>query len=325
MNDLADNLLYTIDSSKKKLKENISTFLTDSHNLMYKLFEHLTELSEILSSDKSKIVGISTYYLNNTDSSYYEIIQKAKTILDNYYKNEKNLIYPLVDTVLKRFYKNAISGMEKYQSMIDTISERISEGNLTIALAKTEDLQKAIKYIYNTKIKANEIISTVKNKFEECINPNSNGYFETQKEIEQNNKTYGKIGDNAVKISYALDKNELIDKTFDDSMISFRNKFIELLKSMENSIKDKFPLEENILSTSLFNSTFLIGLDDYFQAEKINILNLVKNENNGYLKSISDILSTFKIDRKQLNLSVCLWYNTSNDKSRKEVIAVGRR
>ena len=242
MNDLADNLLYTIDSSKKKLKENISTFLTDSHNLMYKLFEHLTELSEILSSDKSKIVGISTYYLNNTDSSYYEIIQKAKTILDNYYKNEKNLIYPLVDTVLKRFYKNAISGMEKYQSMIDTISERISEGNLTIALAKTEDLQKAIKYIYNTKIKANEIISTVKNKFEECINPNSNGYFETQKEIEQNNKTYGKIGDNAVKISYALDKNELIDKTFDDSMTSFRNKFIELLKSMENSIKDKFPL-----------------------------------------------------------------------------------
>ena len=294
MNNLADNILYIIDDTKKKLKENISSFLTNSHNLMFKLFEQLTDLSNALSTDKSKIVGISTYYLNNTDSSYNDIIQKAKNILDNYYKTEKDLIYPMVDTNLKRFYKNTKDSVEKYQSMLDTISDRLSNGNLTISLANAEDYQKAINNIYNTKIKANEIIETVKNKFEECIKPNSNGYFESQKDIDEYNKSYGKIGENAIKISYALDNNELIDKTFDSVMTAFRDKFIELLRNMETSMKEKFPLEENILSTSLFNKTFMIEIDEYFKNEIIKILNLIKKENDEYLKSINEIMSSFK-------------------------------
>ena len=294
MNNFANNILYIIDDAKKKLKENISSFLTNSHNLMFKLFEQLTDLSNALSTDKSKIVGISTYYLNNTDSSYNDIIQKAKYILDNYYQKEKDLIYPMVDTNLKKFYKNTKESMEKYQSMLDNISDRLSNGNLTISLANTEDYQKAIRNIYNTKIKANEIIETVKNKFEECIKPNSNGYFESQKDIDEYNKSYGKIGENAIKISYALDNNELIDKTFDDVMTSFRDKFIELLGNMEISVKEKFPLEENVLSTSLFNKTFLNEIDEYFKNEIINILNLIKKENDEYLKSINEIMSSFK-------------------------------
>ena len=200
----------------------------------------------------------------------------------------------MVDTNLKRFYKNTKESMEKYQSMLDNISDRLSNGNLTISLANTEDYQKAIRNIYNTKIKANEIIETVKNKFEECIKPNSNGYFESQKDIDEYNKSYGKIGENAIKISYALDNNELIDKTFDDVMTSFRDKFIELLGNMEISVKEKFPLEENVLSTSLFNKTFLNEIDEYFKNEIINILNLIKKENDEYLKSINEIMSSFK-------------------------------
>ena len=294
MNDLGTNLLYTIDKAKKKLKEDISKFLADSHNLLFKLFDNLSELSNVLSSDKSKIVGMSTYYLNNTDSSYYEIIQQAKNILDNYYKNEKALIQPLVNTILERFYTNTKNGVEKYQSILDSISDRLNDGNLIITLAKEEDYQRAIKNIYNTKIKANEITDTVKENFEAIINPNSNGYFESQKEIDDNNKSYGPIGDNAITIAYDLDNNGLIDKTFDNVMTNFRDKFLELLKNMETSIKDKFPLEEDVLSTSLFDATYLNGIDEYFKNEKINILNLIKNENGEYLKSVNDILSSFK-------------------------------
>ena len=76
--DLQDNLLYTINDERKKLEENVSKFLTDSHNLLFKIFNNLTELSEALSTDNSKIVGIAAYYLNNTEVSYYEIIQSAK-------------------------------------------------------------------------------------------------------------------------------------------------------------------------------------------------------------------------------------------------------
>ena len=296
MNNFKENILYTIDSAKKKLKEDISGFLTESHNLMFQIFDNLRDLSNTLSSDKSKIVAISTYYLNNTESSYYEIIQKAKNILDNYYKEEKNLIYPLVNTQIEKFYKKAVESFQKYQTMIDDISERLNDGNLIITLANTIDYQKAVENIYNTKIKVNEIIDTVKSKFEECINPYSNGYFESEKEIEENNKSHSSTGDNALKISYALDNNEFVDKTFDNVMASFRDKFIELLKNMENSVKDKFYLEENVLGTTLFDTTYLNEIDDYFKQEKINILNDIKNQNNEYLKSVNEILTSFKND-----------------------------
>lgn len=293
MGDLQDNLLYTINTARKKLEDNVSTFLTDSHNLLFKIFNNLTDLADTLSTDASKIARITAYYLNNTDYSYYEIIQSAKNILDNYYKNEKNLISPLVDEILEKFYNNSKNGVEKYQSMLDDVSERLNDGNLIITLANNEHYQTAISNIYNTKIKVNEIIETIKTKFKESIKLQSNGYFETQQELEQNSKSYGEKGDKALEISFALDNNEFIDKTFDTLMTSFRDKFVELLKYTENSIKEKFPLEENILGTSLFSNLFLDEIDNYFQDEKKNVLNFIKNENDEYLKLVNEHLSSF--------------------------------
>ena len=293
ISDLQDNLLYNINNARKKFEENISTFLSDSHNLLFKIFNNLTDLSDSLSTIDSKIVGIANYYLNNTDVSYYEIIQSAKKILDNYYINEKDLISPLVDKILERFYSNAVNSIEKYKSMLDNISERLNDGNLLIKLATTEQYQSSISNIYNSKIKVNEIIETIQKKFKESIKLQPNGYFETQQEIDQNSQSYGEKGEKALKTSYSLDNNEFIDKTFDSVMTSFRDKFIELLKYMDNSIKDKFPLEQNVLGTSLFNALFLKDIDDFFQTEKINMLNFINNENDEYLKSVNGLLNNF--------------------------------
>ena len=293
MQDLSDKILYEINNARKKLEENISTFLTDSHNLIFKIFNNLTELSDALSTDGNKIVQFASYYLNNTDKSYYEIIQSAKTILDNYFKNEKKIILPLMETVLERYYKNAKDNMEKYQSLLDSISERINDGKVNISLATLENYQKCISNIYNTKIKANEIIEIVKNKFQESIKLQPSGYFETQKEIDDNSQSYGQISEKASTISYALDNNELIDKTFDNIMTSFRDKFVELLNYMDNSIKENFPLEQNILGTSLFDTTFLNEVDDFFKTEKINVLNFIKNENEEYINSVNEHLKSF--------------------------------
>ena len=82
------------------MKSDISTFLKDSHNLLFKLYNNLDELTQLFSSTSNKIVKIESYYLNNTDTSFYEFIQQAKNILDNYYINEKNLIEPLVNEML---------------------------------------------------------------------------------------------------------------------------------------------------------------------------------------------------------------------------------
>ena len=293
INELYKNILYTIDNERQKLKDDVNTFLENSHNLIFKLFNNLTELADILSSDKSKIVEIASFYLNDTDTSYYEILSKVKDILDNYYKEEKNLILPLINYITEKFYNNTIHYFEKYQTQLDHISDRLDNGDLIISLANTEDYKKCINNIFNAKIKANEIIEIVKNKFNESIGLQPNGYFETQNELEQNNQSYGIISEKATSIAYTLDNNELIDYTYDKIMNSFREKFLEVLNYMENSIKQKFPLEENVLGTSLFNSSYLFELDDYLKSEKINIIKFVQNENEIFLQSLNEIIYNF--------------------------------
>ena len=300
-NDLEINILYTIDSAKKKLKDDVTNFLSDSHNLIFKLFNNLTEIADALSSDKNKIVEIASYYLNDTDTSYYEILNQAKYILDNYYKNEKNLILPLVNNIIEKFSKNSINSIEKYLTMLDHISDRLDNGDLTISLANTEDYQKSINNIFNSKSKANKIIEIVEEKFSECINLQPNGYFETANELEENEKSYGIISNKATTIAYALDKNELIDKTFDNIMTSFRDKFLTILNYMDDSVYQKFSLEDNVLGTSLFNATYLNELDEDLKIETINILNYIKNENDNYLKSVNQIFNDFT-DEKGNNL-----------------------
>ena len=65
---------YKIYDMKTLFEESISSFLSESHNLLYKIFNNLTEVTNILTSKKSKIEEISTYYLNHTDTSYISII-----------------------------------------------------------------------------------------------------------------------------------------------------------------------------------------------------------------------------------------------------------
>ena len=110
---------------KKKLKEDVSTFLLDSHELLYNIIQNLTEATNAHSSQKSKITEISSYYLNDTDISYVDIIQQAKEVMDNYYINAKNLIEPLADEMLNTFKEKAlIDNLKNIQETLDKESEK---------------------------------------------------------------------------------------------------------------------------------------------------------------------------------------------------------
>ena len=115
-----------------------------------------------------------------------------------------------------------------------------------------------------------QIIDTIKQKFLESVNLQSNGYFETQKELDENKQVYEKVTEKATKIAYDIDKNELSDKAFNKIMTSFRDKFIELLNQMKDLTIQKFQNEENVLSTSLYNEIFLKGLDEFLNNENQN-------------------------------------------------------
>ena len=97
----------------KILYNNIYQYTEDSHNIINQLFENLSELGKSLSSSKSKLTEISTYYLNTTCNSYTSTIEEAEKILINYYKDEYNLIKPQVDQILKVFEDTIFQSLQK--------------------------------------------------------------------------------------------------------------------------------------------------------------------------------------------------------------------
>ena len=269
--------------------------MSASHELLFNIFKNLTETTNSLSSKKSKIAELSSYYLNDTDTSYVNIIQQAKEIMDNYYINEKQKIEPLVDEMLNNFPEITILGeLKNIRESLNKISDRIDNGDLQITLANETHYRNVIQNIYNSNKKVDKIIEIVKEKFKESINLQSNGYFETQKEINSNKQSYGQISERAMNISYTLDNNDLIDKTFDNIMIYFRDQFTVLLNYMDKSKREHFPLKEDVLGTSSFNSTYINQIDTNFKTEKLKIVDFIKDENKEYLDLINKKIDSVK-------------------------------
>ena len=290
---------YKIDDMRNLFKNTILSFLTTSHNLLSKIYSNLNEVNNILSSKKSKIVEISTYYLNHTDTSYANKTLKAKEIFDNYYKKEKEHIESKVNILFDEFKNISNDFLKDHQYKINKIVNRIDNGDTRINLASVEDHKNIIKNLYNSNILVKDIISQVEKKFKEAMNIKSNGFFETQQEIDNNKNIYDKISEEAINISYTLDKNELIDKTFDNIMTKFRDQYIVILYYMDTLKLERFPLRENVLINSLFNEEYMNQTDDFFKNEMKKIKNFIETENNKYYSSINNLLKPFKSDNNK--------------------------
>ena len=76
-------------SKLKTMNENITNFIIKSHKLVDNVFQNIRTLSRLLKSSKSELTEISTYYLNNTPNSFYDIIEESQALLLNYYKMKK--------------------------------------------------------------------------------------------------------------------------------------------------------------------------------------------------------------------------------------------
>ena len=296
INELNKNMPNSIEKITKELSNDISSFIERSHELISNIFKNLAKTTNSLSSINSKIAEISSYYLNHTDTSYVGIIQMTKEILNNYYINEKNLIVPMVDDMLNKYYDiiNNDSELKYIRLILSNIMDKLNNGTLLIHLANKEDYKKAINYLNNSNIILDQMIINIKNKVKESIGLKNNGYFETEKDIENNQKLYGEVSNKAMDISYILDNNLLIDKAFDKIMIYFRDQFIVLLKYIEQSKQDKFTIKENILSNSIFDPSNINQINNNLKNSKMKTLNYIINENNKYLNLIQNELSSFK-------------------------------
>ena len=151
------NLENSIINIKNMLKESITYFLNESHYLLDNIIFNLTELSDILSSNKSKITEISTYYLNDSDNSYVDIINKIAIIVDNYNLNEKNLIDSLLNKIFNEFSNKFLESMRIIQSLLDKVINKLNNKSLSILSNKNKDIKNVINYLSNTNSEINNI------------------------------------------------------------------------------------------------------------------------------------------------------------------------
>ena len=99
------------------LNDDIYNYIRNSHILINNIFKNLDYLRKSLGSSKSKLTEISTYYLNNTPTSYINTIEEARNILLNYYKDEYEIIMPKVNSLLQQFEKATKESIQKEEKV----------------------------------------------------------------------------------------------------------------------------------------------------------------------------------------------------------------
>ena len=196
-NDLVnkfDKLLNEIENDSLKnntniLNSNIYDYLNNSHHLIDKIINDLKEFGEALSSPKSKLTEIAIYYLNNTPSSYIELINEVKNIIDYFYKNETDLIVTEVDSLITNFENNITNLIDKDIKFINNLIEQLKNKNVSIENATDNDLETIIANLDNSKHYISKIILEIKKSIKKEMNLKDNGYLISNEEIKLKNES----------------------------------------------------------------------------------------------------------------------------------------
>ena len=285
--NLDDDLPYSINEYKVKLSNEISSFLLNGHNLIFELFNNIKELTSLMNSKKSKVAIIASFYeTNSTYSSFMNIVKSACELLDNYYIYEKDKIGSILDKLFGKFLNNSLQLIENGQFILDNITNRLEDESVGIKKGNKDDIKSVINNLYNSKILEKEIILNVIDIMKKKIFQ-SNGYLITDKFIEENKKSYSPITESALNIGNNLVNNNYIDEKFDDIMKFFREQFIIILKYIETSKRENFPVKSNVLNISFED------LEYFFASEKIKIKMLIENDNKNFLNSINRKINSF--------------------------------
>ena len=280
----------------EKLGDNIYNYIKQSHILIKKIFDNLKELGNTLNSKNNKITEVTTYYLNHTSSSYINTIKEAENILENYFKNEYNLLYPMVEELLKEFEDTSIDVLQKEKKIINNLYKKLESKNFTIDYANDEDYKNIILNLYNSDKYITDIINKIKEYFKEEIGIKDSGYFISNNDININKQTFTPVINESKEVALKLDKDEYIDKKFDEFMIIFKENYTNIMEFMETKKSEQFPLNENTLKTTLFTSNDKNKIETDMTNFRVQISNKIKRENDYYIDKIKNYLSNFLND-----------------------------
>ena len=283
----------------KILNQDIYDYIEVSRKIIDGLYNNLNELTTSLSSPKSKLTEISTYYLNHTSTSYISIIEKAKKIFTNYYIDEYNLISHKVDIIIKEFEAKITDSLTKEMKIIDNLYKKIENNNITIKKANDEDLKTILNNLYYTKNYLKEIKEKIIGKLRKEMDIKSTGYFISDYDHKSNQESFSKIIEKASKICEDLDNDEYIDTVFDEVMSNIIRNFTKIMKYMDQQKEELFPLNEDVLLGSAFTSEVINNMINNITGAGVEISKAIKKENNYYLEAKERVIKEFLDKNKE--------------------------
>ena len=287
-----------IKNNIKILNKNIYDYVEESHKIINELFNNLNELGKALSSPKSILTELSTYYLKNTSRSYSETIKEAKEILTNYYKDEFNLISSKIEPILNTFEKKINESIENELKIINNLYEKIECKNYTIKESNEEDLKNILNNLYYIKNFLKEIREKIIKKVRLEMDIKGNGYFISDYDLNSDQEVFIKIIDKALIIAKQLDNDELIDFNFDEVMKNVNSNFTNILKYMDQQKEEIFPLNEDSLKATYFKTEFQKEIRDKINDAGVQINNKIRRENNYYLEHKQKLIDEFVQNNK---------------------------
>ena len=291
LSDIYNNIKSSdIKYNAEILRNDIYSYINRIHELIRKMLNNFSNLSEIFIAKNNNFTVITNYYLNNTSFSYYDIIRKIKTILETYFISEYNTIYPKMEEIMELLEQNnndtLLSYLTSLRNLYSNLYEQISDNNYQSVL---NNLENSIQYPFN-------IIKSIKEYLNEIMNIKSNGYFISNEDIKSFSESFSNIILEAEKVLKNLDNNNIIDLVFDEIMIKFKDNYINIINYMEQIKSGNFTLEEDVLNNTLFSKDEKNKIENELKAVCDRVLEKIKDQNDNFIKKIKTYFDTFLND-----------------------------
>ena len=159
-----------------------------------------------------------------------------------------------------------------------------------------------IEYLYQSYKYTEDIFEKIKNYINNEINRKQNGYFISDTEIQKNKESFSPIIKEAKDVAIKLDKDEYIDKLFDNIMINFEDNITDIIIDMENQKDNQFILQESVLKYGLFEDDEKDKIKEEIRKIKVNVNTEINKENDFYMNETKTAIKNFeKNEIKKLN------------------------
>ena len=192
------------------LHKNIYDYVDEMNRLIVNMLNNLNALTNTLISKNNTFTAITNYYLNNTSVSYINIIQSMKDIINNYFINEYNIIYPKIENLMNSFNKTSYDVLKKNLSYIEDLYNNLLNGSFKINNISDQEFKKVLSNLENSYKYPKDIIDKINNYILEMIEIKETGFFNSKEEINNFNKTFISIFQKTEDVAKKLDNIQII-------------------------------------------------------------------------------------------------------------------